>query len=80
MGAARSAENLSGRLAEPGIQPATIEAVLNHVSGFRRGIAGVYNRFNYEAPIRNALEAWDKRITEIVRGDGASDRVVALRS
>jgi integrase len=67
-------------LAELGIQPATVEAVLNHVSGFRHGVAGVYNRFDYARPIRNALEAWDNRIREIVRGDAAGDRVVALGS
>lgn len=67
-------------LAELGIQPATVEAVLNHVSGFRHGVAGVYNRFDYASPIRNALEAWDNRIVEIVRGGEASNRVVALRS
>ena len=70
----------SSRLAELGIQPATIEAVLNHVSGFRHGVAGVYNRFDYASPIRNALEAWDTRVMEIVHGGEASDRVVALRS
>jgi hypothetical protein len=31
-------------MAELGIAPRIVEAVLNHVSGHKAGIAGVYNR------------------------------------
>jgi integrase len=34
-------------MAEIGIQPHIIEAVLNHVSGHKGGIAGIYNRAQY---------------------------------
>ena len=34
-------------MAELGVQPHVIEAVLNHVSGHRAGVAGVYNRATY---------------------------------
>jgi integrase len=30
-----------------GIQPHVIEAVLNHVSGYKAGVAGIYNRASY---------------------------------
>jgi integrase len=37
------------RLAELGVQPHVIEAVLNHVSGHQAGVAGIYNRVLYAA-------------------------------
>jgi integrase len=67
-------------MAELGIQPATIEAALNHASGFRRGVAGVYNRFDYAEPVRLALEAWDRRVAEIVAGRAPDDHVIPLRA
>ena len=39
-----------------GIQPHIIEAVLNHVSGHRAGVAGIYNRATYEPEKRAALD------------------------
>lgn len=62
-----------------GIAPATIEASLNHRSGFRAGVSGIYNRFDYETPVRLALEAWDRRVGEIVEGSEA-DKVIRLRA
>jgi integrase len=41
-----------------GIQPHIIEAVLNHVSGSKAGVAGVYNRATYEPEKRAALVRW----------------------
>ena len=45
-------------MAELGVQPHIIEAVLNHVSGHRAGVAGVYNRATYAEPMREALQRW----------------------
>jgi integrase len=41
------------------IQPHIIECILNHVSGFRAGVAGTYNRATYEPEMRHALSMWD---------------------
>ena len=41
-----------------GILPHIIEAVLNHVSGAKSGIAGVYNRATYADEMRAALCKW----------------------
>src|SRR5262249_14525002 len=41
-----------------GIFPHIIEAILNHVSGAKSGIAGVYNRATYADEMRKALCAW----------------------
>ncbi|MBB3998629.1 tyrosine-type recombinase/integrase [Aureimonas pseudogalii] len=68
------------QMAEIGILPHIIEAVLNHVSGFKSGVAGVYNRNAYEPEKRAALDAWALRLGEIVTGRKAAGggNVVAL--
>jgi integrase len=45
-------------MAELGVQPHIIEAVLNHVSGHKGGVAGVYNRARYADEMRQALQRW----------------------
>jgi integrase len=47
----------STRMADLGVQPHIIEAVLNHVSGHKAGVAGVYNRSTYANEKRTALDA-----------------------
>lgn len=49
-----------------GIQPHIIEVILNHVSGFRAGAAGIYNRQAYEAEKRTALALWADHLLAIV--------------
>jgi integrase len=49
-----------------GIPIEVTEAVLNHISGTRAGVAGIYNRYKYEPEKRAALEAWDQRLRELV--------------
>jgi integrase len=55
-------------MAELGIQPHIIEAVLNHVSGHKGGIAGIYNRATYSTEKAQALALWDKHINRIAGG------------
>jgi integrase len=55
-------------MAELGIQPHIIEAVLNHVSGHKGGIAGIYNRAQYGPEKVQALARWDDHIRSIVSG------------
>ena len=49
-----------------GVLPHIVEAVLNHVSGHRAGVAGIYNHARYEAEIRAALRAWADHVNAIV--------------
>jgi integrase len=49
-----------------GIPIEVTEAVLNHISGTRAGVAGIYNRYKYEPEKRVALDAWDQRLREFV--------------
>ena len=44
-------------MTDAGVQPHIIEAVLNHVSGHKAGVAGVYNRSTYENEKRAAIDA-----------------------
>jgi integrase len=52
-------------MAELGIQPHIIEAVLNHVSGHKAGVAGIYNRARYESEMRDALQRWADHLDQI---------------
>jgi integrase len=49
-----------------GIEPHHVEAVLNHVSGHRAGVAGIYNRSAYSAEKREALNLWAEHVLAIV--------------
>jgi integrase len=49
------------------VLPHIVEAILNHVSGHRAGVAGVYNRARYQAEMRAALELWTEHLFWIVR-------------
>jgi integrase len=59
------------RMAELGVQPHIIEAVLNHVSGHKGGVAGVYNRATYDKEKREALNLWAEYVTALVEGRAA---------
>jgi integrase len=45
-------------MAELGVAPHIVEAILNHQSGHKRGVAGIYNRASYAAEVRSALARW----------------------
>jgi integrase len=61
-----------------GIAPHVVEAVLNHKSGNIKGVAAVYNRYNYADEKRAALDAWARKLEEIVSGKPAAN-VVQLK-
>jgi hypothetical protein len=45
-----------------GVAPYVVEAILNHIDGHKRGVAGVYNRAVYEKEKRAALSAWANHV------------------
>ena len=51
-----------------GIQPHVVEAVLNHVSGAKAGVAGVYNVHSYSTEKTAALERWAAHVEALVTG------------
>jgi integrase len=50
------------RMAEMGTLPHVVEAVLNHVSGHKAGVTGIYNRATYAKEKREALDGWADNI------------------
>jgi integrase len=62
-------------MAELGIAPHVVEAALNHKSGTIKGVARIYNRHNYRDERRVALQAWGKRVEQILTGAPAGNVV-----
>ena len=54
------------------------EAVLNHVSGSRAGIVGVYQRHTWADEKRAALNAWGAHVAALVERREAARNVVSL--
>jgi hypothetical protein len=61
-----------------GIRLEVTEAVLNHISGTRAGIAGVYQRHDWASEKRAALEAWAVHLQAVIEGRIGSGKVVTL--
>ena len=57
--------------------PHVVEAIVNHISGAKAGVAGVYNRAAYLAEKRRALDLWGAHLATLIKGRGS--KVVALR-
>jgi integrase len=61
-----------------GVRLEVTEAVLNHISGSRGGIAGVYQRHDWAAEKRAALDAWAAHVLALVEDRTAPPKIVAL--
>jgi integrase len=48
-----------------GVDPHVVEAILNHQSGTKAGVAGIYNLWTYEREKREALDLWARHVREI---------------
>jgi integrase len=51
-----------------GVRFEVTEAVLNHVSGSKAGVAGVYQRHDWKQEKKDALNAWAAHIERVVSG------------
>jgi integrase len=51
------------RMAEIGVKPWVIDAILDHVAG---GVSGIYNRYSYLDEMRQALSLWSLRLRKIL--------------
>ena len=58
-----------------GVRFEVTEAVLNHVSGAKGGIAGVYQRHDWKAEKRIALGAWAHHVAELIAGSDNSEGI-----
>ena len=62
-------------MASMGIDRLTVSRILNHKEG---GITQLYDRFSYDAPKRNAWEAWAAQLQQIISGATAPENVVTM--
>jgi integrase len=62
-------------MATVGVEPHIIEAVLNHQSGHKSGVAGTYNRSTYSKQMKTGLGVWAAHIAAIT-----SDNVVEFKA
>jgi integrase len=66
-------------MAELGVKPHVIEATLNHVSGHKAGVAGIYNHAAYAPEKQQALDRWAAHVEAIAAGKPWSN-IVPLRA
>jgi integrase len=62
-----------------GVPTRVVETALNHVSGTKAGIVGVYQRAEHREAVKTAFAAWARRVMEIVGGGDGGSNVVPLR-
>jgi integrase len=65
------------RMVDLGVLPHVVEAVLNHTSGHRAGVAGIYNRSLYSAEKAQALARWAAHVIALV--EGRESKVTSLK-
>lgn len=71
--------SVATRMAEDlGVMPHTIESVLNHYSGSKAGVAGIYNHAKYLRETTQALAMWGEHLMAAV--SRASAKVIPIRA
>lgn len=69
---------LANGLQRLGVRFEVTEAVLNHVSGAKSGVAGVYQQHDWKDEKRSALDAWARHVASIVN-PAPADNVTPLK-
>jgi integrase len=65
-------------LQQLGVRLEVTEAVLNHVSGSRAGVVGVYQRHDWASEKRAALDAWGRHVLALAAGEPTRDNVTPM--
>lgn len=60
-----------------GVEPHIVEAILNHTSGHKAGVAGRYNYARYPNQMKQALALWSDHVASITSGSGR--KILPLR-
>jgi hypothetical protein len=67
------------QVSEHGIAPPhVVEAIVNHISGVKAGVAGVYNRATYLQEKRRSLDLWAAHVAALI--DGRASNIVRFDS
>ena len=56
---------LRTKWAEFGILREVAEKYINHISGAHAGVEGIYNRFQYLEPMREAVRLWERKLISL---------------
>jgi integrase len=67
--------SMASGMAKLGVQMPVVEKLLNHVSGSFAGVAGIYQRHEFRAEKRQAMEAWVQHLLALESGDAAPNVV-----
>lgn len=65
-------------MAELGFDPHVVDAILNHKNGTIKGVARVYNRYEYLPEKRRALDAWGKFLECLTQGKTQPSNIITL--
>jgi integrase len=63
-----------------GVRLEVTEAVLNHVSGSRAGVVGIYQRHDWAEEKRAALNAWGAHVAALIKGRETEGNVTSIRA
>ena len=74
--AARPAPTLATGLQRLGVRLEVTEAVLNHLSGSRAGVVGIYQRHDWAEEKRAALDAWSAHLLAAAEGRRPAGKVL----
>ena len=61
-----------------GVRLEVTEAVLNHLSGSRAGVVGIYQRHDWAEEKRCALDAWSAHLLAAAEGRSIKGKVLTL--
>jgi integrase len=60
--------SVASRMGDIGIMPHIVEEILNHQSGHKRGVAGIYLRSVYANEVRAAMLRWSDHVRTLIEG------------
>jgi integrase len=70
--------SVASGMGDIGILPHIVEIILNHQSGHKRGVAGIYNKSPYANDVVSAMLRWSDHVRSITEAGKA--KVIALRA
>jgi hypothetical protein len=72
-------QTLATGLQRLGVRLEVNEAVLNHLSGSRAGVVGIYQRHDWIEEKRSALDAWSAHLIAAAQGNLVAGKVLPCR-